>query len=81
MGVRRAAVLLQSDLLRRVVKHFEDRQFITDTLSHGDTKFMVCSLDLSSLCYLWALAVVVACLITAAVKDHYVLHMFFFIYF
>jgi len=45
-------VLLQSDLLHHVVKHLEGREFITDSLSHGDTKFMVCSLDLSSLCCL-----------------------------
>jgi len=35
---------LQPDLLHRVVKRLEDKQFITDTLSHGDTKFMVCLL-------------------------------------
>ncbi|XP_025095096.1 DNA polymerase beta-like [Pomacea canaliculata] len=35
----------QPDLLHRVVKHLEDIKFVTDTLSHGDSKFMgVCCL-------------------------------------
>jgi len=37
-----ASFLLQLDLMHRAVKCLEDKEFITDTLSHGDSKFMVC---------------------------------------
>ena len=35
---------LQTDLLHKVVKKLEETKYITDSLSHGDTKFMVHSI-------------------------------------
>jgi len=43
--------VLQPDLLHRAVQRLEDREFVTDTLSHGDTKFMVCLLLQCIECY------------------------------
>ena len=36
-------------MLKHVVEKLEKIKFITDTLSHGDTKFMVCKSSASSI--------------------------------